>query len=103
MLQLHAARLLLWTIWGVQSVRRTVQMSTWVGWYRLFDTSYVPQPLSACRRALTRKSPLECDSLADGEHRRPRDGNTPCECKDGWDGINCNGNSPPLGVCLEIF
>ena len=34
---------------------------------------------------------VECDSLADGEHRRPRDGNTPCECKDGWGGINCNG------------
>jgi len=33
----------------------------------------------------------ECDSLAEGEHRRPRDGNTPCECKDGWGGVNCNG------------
>ncbi|KAF8150148.1 hypothetical protein B0H34DRAFT_176981 [Crassisporium funariophilum] len=32
----------------------------------------------------------QCDSLADGDHRRPRDGDSPCECKDGWGGINCN-------------
>ncbi|KIM40694.1 hypothetical protein M413DRAFT_446097 [Hebeloma cylindrosporum] len=33
----------------------------------------------------------QCDSLADGEQRRPRsDDNSPCECKDGWEGINCN-------------
>jgi hypothetical protein len=44
-----------------------------------------------CGGPLTRLICVECDSLADGEHRRPRDGNTPCECKDGWGGINCNG------------
>ncbi|KAJ7767192.1 hypothetical protein B0H16DRAFT_352671 [Mycena metata] len=32
---------------------------------------------------------LECDSLADGDHRRLREGNS-CECKEGWVGINCN-------------
>jgi hypothetical protein len=37
------------------------------------------------------KHTLECDSLADGVHRRPRDGNVPCECKDDWGGVNCNG------------
>ncbi|TDL25520.1 hypothetical protein BD410DRAFT_784517 [Rickenella mellea] len=32
----------------------------------------------------------QCDSLADGEHRRLREDNTACECKDGWGGLNCN-------------
>ncbi|KAG7089172.1 hypothetical protein E1B28_010876 [Marasmius oreades] len=32
----------------------------------------------------------QCDSLAEGEHRRPRDPGTSCQCKDGWGGINCN-------------
>ncbi|KAJ8518665.1 hypothetical protein ONZ45_g4292 [Pleurotus djamor] len=32
----------------------------------------------------------ECDSLADGEHRRLREDGKSCECKDGWGGINCN-------------
>ncbi|KAF8910449.1 hypothetical protein CPB84DRAFT_1763710 [Gymnopilus junonius] len=32
----------------------------------------------------------QCDSLADGEHRRPREDGKSCECKDGWEGINCN-------------
>ncbi|PPQ92595.1 hypothetical protein CVT25_007287 [Psilocybe cyanescens] len=32
----------------------------------------------------------QCDSLADGEHRRPRDDDSGCECKDGWGGVNCN-------------
>ncbi|KAK7466244.1 FAD-dependent urate hydroxylase [Stygiomarasmius scandens] len=32
----------------------------------------------------------QCDSLADGEHRRPRDDGQSCDCKDGWGGINCN-------------
>ncbi|KDR68603.1 hypothetical protein GALMADRAFT_78381 [Galerina marginata CBS 339.88] len=32
----------------------------------------------------------QCDSLADGEHRRPREDGTECKCKDGWGGINCN-------------
>ncbi|PPQ74040.1 hypothetical protein CVT24_012342 [Panaeolus cyanescens] len=32
----------------------------------------------------------QCDSLADGEHRHPRDGDNPCNCKEGWGGINCN-------------
>jgi hypothetical protein len=33
----------------------------------------------------------ECDSLADGTHRRLRESGKPCKCKDGWGGINCNG------------
>ncbi|KAJ3516568.1 hypothetical protein NLJ89_g1034 [Agrocybe chaxingu] len=32
----------------------------------------------------------QCDSLADGEHRRPRGEGEACQCKDGWGGINCN-------------
>ncbi|KAF9260110.1 hypothetical protein L218DRAFT_1079508 [Marasmius fiardii PR-910] len=32
----------------------------------------------------------QCDSLADGEHRMPREPGTSCQCKDGWGGINCN-------------
>ncbi|KAF8632743.1 hypothetical protein AX15_001712 [Amanita polypyramis BW_CC] len=31
----------------------------------------------------------QCDSLADGDYRRLREGKS-CECKDGWGGINCN-------------
>ncbi|KIW17505.1 hypothetical protein PV08_04699 [Exophiala spinifera] len=30
-----------------------------------------------------------CGSLADGKNRSPRKGSE-CECKDGWEGINCN-------------
>ncbi|KAF7324655.1 ABC transporter protein [Mycena kentingensis (nom. inval.)] len=32
----------------------------------------------------------QCDSLADGDHRRLREEGKACECKDGWGGINCN-------------
>ncbi|EJF64891.1 hypothetical protein DICSQDRAFT_159875 [Dichomitus squalens LYAD-421 SS1] len=32
----------------------------------------------------------QCDSLADGDHRRQREDGKQCECKDGWGGINCN-------------
>ncbi|KAF5349768.1 hypothetical protein D9758_010179 [Tetrapyrgos nigripes] len=32
----------------------------------------------------------QCDSLADGEHRKPREDGDTCDCKDGWGGINCN-------------
>ncbi|TFK93640.1 hypothetical protein K466DRAFT_537493 [Polyporus arcularius HHB13444] len=32
----------------------------------------------------------QCDSLADGEHRRQREDGQSCECKEGWTGINCN-------------
>ncbi|ESK86895.1 abc transporter [Moniliophthora roreri MCA 2997] len=32
----------------------------------------------------------QCDSLADGEQRRPREPGKSCECKEGWGGINCN-------------
>ncbi|KJA19756.1 hypothetical protein HYPSUDRAFT_44037 [Hypholoma sublateritium FD-334 SS-4] len=32
----------------------------------------------------------QCDSLADGEQRRPRGDKPSCECKDGWTGVNCN-------------
>ena len=35
----------------------------------------------------------ECDSLADGDQRRLREDGKPCECKEGWGGINCNGKS----------
>ncbi|CAK5268223.1 unnamed protein product [Mycena citricolor] len=46
----------------------------------------------------------QCDSLADGDHRRLREGGA-CECKEGWGGINCNvcktnqacGSFPVLG------
>ncbi|KDQ52639.1 hypothetical protein JAAARDRAFT_39890 [Jaapia argillacea MUCL 33604] len=31
----------------------------------------------------------QCDSLADGDHRKLREGSE-CECKEGWGGINCN-------------
>jgi len=39
---------------------------------------------------------IECDSLANGEHRLPRAPGEQCHCKDGWGGINCNGSSPAL-------
>jgi hypothetical protein len=32
-----------------------------------------------------------CGSLADGDHRYPRKDGELCKCKDGWGGINCNG------------
>ncbi|THV06326.1 hypothetical protein K435DRAFT_505895 [Dendrothele bispora CBS 962.96] len=32
----------------------------------------------------------QCDSLADGEHRKPREDGQSCDCKEGWGGINCN-------------
>ncbi|KXN86065.1 putative ATP-dependent permease [Leucoagaricus sp. SymC.cos] len=32
----------------------------------------------------------QCDSLADGERRRPREEGESCQCKEGWRGINCN-------------
>ncbi|KAK7682498.1 hypothetical protein QCA50_014298 [Cerrena zonata] len=32
----------------------------------------------------------QCDSLADGEHRRQREEGKECDCKDGWGGVNCN-------------
>ncbi|KAI5118132.1 hypothetical protein M0805_001731 [Coniferiporia weirii] len=32
----------------------------------------------------------QCDSLADGEHRRMWKDGEECACKDGWGGINCN-------------
>ena len=35
----------------------------------------------------------ECDSLADGVERHLREDGKECQCKDGWDGINCNGMS----------
>jgi len=38
-----------------------------------------------------RRGCVECDSLAEGDHRRLREDGKSCECKDGWGGINCNG------------
>jgi hypothetical protein len=35
----------------------------------------------------------ECDSLADGSERHLREEGKECQCKEGWDGINCNGIS----------
>ncbi|EEB91016.1 hypothetical protein MPER_10699 [Moniliophthora perniciosa FA553] len=32
----------------------------------------------------------QCDSLTDGEQRRPREPGKSCECKEGWGGISCN-------------
>ncbi|KAF2741571.1 hypothetical protein EJ04DRAFT_481059 [Polyplosphaeria fusca] len=31
-----------------------------------------------------------CGSLADGRNRAPRGGDQACQCKEGWEGINCN-------------
>ena len=47
---------------------------------------------------------LECDSLADGDHRTLR-GSEPCECKEGWGGINCNGAavSPFTSATLSLI
>jgi hypothetical protein len=47
--------------------------------------------LSTDLRALL-TSHVECDSLADGDQRRLREEGKPCECKEGWGGINCNGD-----------
>ncbi|CCM00070.1 uncharacterized protein FIBRA_02097 [Fibroporia radiculosa] len=32
----------------------------------------------------------QCDSLADGERRRPREDGQKCDCEEGWGGVNCN-------------
>jgi hypothetical protein len=32
-----------------------------------------------------------CGGLADGRNRFPRENDT-CDCPEGWEGINCNGN-----------
>lgn len=32
-----------------------------------------------------------CGGLADGRNRYPRE-NDSCDCPEGWEGINCNGN-----------
>jgi hypothetical protein len=31
-----------------------------------------------------------CGALPDGRNRIPRSGDKPCECREGWEGINCN-------------
>lgn len=52
--------------------------------------SHAPCVFSVSHSARTYLVPLECDSLADGDHRVLR-GDEPCECTEGWGGINCNG------------
>jgi hypothetical protein len=73
-----------------------MQLSTWVGRDRLFDTTYVYlfQEISLRIHHLC----AECDSLADGEERHLREDGKDCECKDGWGGINCNG----LSHCCSV-
>ena len=46
---------------------------------------------------------LECDSLADGNRRRPREEGESCKCKDGWGGINCNGASTSSAQLTTSF
>lgn len=48
---------------------------------------------SSSFKVYLRQSFSECDSLADRDHRRPREEGESCKCKDGWGGINCNGAS----------
>lgn len=57
----------------------------------MLNTTYVPGYMRLIYVLLIRSA--ECDSLADGEHRRLREDGKECECKDGWGGINCNGES----------
>jgi len=76
-----------------------MQVPARLGRHRLFDAPYVSICVAIGRPSLNL---LECDSLADGDHRRPRDGDNPCECKDGWGGINCNG-TPPKGSASVIL
>ena len=46
----------------------------------------------------------ECDSLADGEHRHLWPEGGECQCKEGWDGINCNGTFKSLaGLVLHTL
>ena len=49
------------------------------------------------------KDGAECDSLADGKHRRLREEGKSCECKDDWGGINCNGRPFFCSLHLLIF
>ena len=64
-----------------------------MGWYRLSDSACVS--LLCIVTDATYTPVVECDSLADGDHRRQREDGRQCECKDGWDGINCNGQRYP--------
>lgn len=90
-LQLSVTSLHLRPIRPLQRIRRAVQVSTRLGRDRLLDSACVLFILCLPIHRPTTRVP-ECDSLADGEHRTLR-GDRPCECKDGWDGINCNGVS----------
>ena len=91
--QLHAPCIYMWAIRRMRSIQWSMQLSTWVGRYRLFDATYVYSS------NITQETSIyylcaECDSLADGEERHLREDGKECECKDGWGGINCNGKSP---------
>lgn len=74
-----------------------MQLSTWVGRYRLFDATYVYSS-NVTQETWVHHLCAECDSLADGGERHLREDGRECECKDGWGGINCNGLSPRYAV-----
>lgn len=86
LLQLPTRSVLVWTLWRVFKVRRTMQVPARMGGDGLLDTSYV---FIDCVRVCADCLP-ECDSLADGEKRRQREEGHKCDCKDGWGGVNCN-------------
>ena len=43
-----------------------------------------------------------CGALTDGDERYPRPDGELCHCKEGWGGINCNGESDNIGCRAAI-